>query len=750
MKKPVPFVENRILFGHATAEALVAAEFDGKRGIELFFREGALLRSEKTEFDPFILVEDGAFLEKDGKSLKKIRLEGPHELRTLLLFPSWKEREKALKELKNSAGAAPGSSRAPFYSPPDAVHQFLLTSGTTLFKGFGFNDIVRMQLDIETWCDPNYEFPNAKRDSDRITAIALSDNRGYEEVLMGTAMDEAAMLREMVKIIKERDPDVIEGHNINKFDFPYIEERAKKAAIPLAVGRDGSALRSHPSRMTIAERNLQFPKYEIYGRHIVDTWILAQLYDVSSRSLESYGLKDIARHFNVTAPERTYIAGKDIASYFLENPETLRQYALDDVRETRSIGEILGYSFFLQAQMVPFSYQNTILRGNATKIDSLFLREYLRRRHSIPLPPEAQTFPGGYADIFTRGLIDTIIHCDVQSLYPSLMLAFRLFPGKDHLGVFESILSDLKAFRLEAKALMREASQEGTRNYYEALQGTFKILINSFYGYLGFPMGHFSDYAVAAQVTARGRDLLSRMIENLKGAGCTIAEIDTDGIYFSPPPGGEAGEKEFMAILSRDLPPGITVEIDGTYKAMFSYKVKNYVLLGEDGTLTIKGSGLKSRGLERFQRKFMEELFLLLLQGGKERIEELYQRYRAQIAGHQLPIEWLCKTETLQDSLQAYQEKVREKKRNASAAYELALQSAETYSPGDQISYYVTGTGRKVKVFDHCAMARKWRSDSPDENVPYYLEKLDRLYEKFKPFIDGTFQDGGEEEPEES
>ena len=40
--------------------------------------------------------------------------------------------------------------------------------------------------------------------------------------------------------------------------------------------------------------------------------------------------------------------------------------------------------YFFQAQLVPFDYQATLLRGNATKIDALLLREYLHRGQAIP------------------------------------------------------------------------------------------------------------------------------------------------------------------------------------------------------------------------------------------------------------------------------------------------------------------------------------------------------------------------------
>jgi DNA polymerase, archaea type len=67
------------------------------------------------------------------------------------------------------------------------------------------------------------------------------------------------------------------------------------------------------------------------------------------------------------------------------------------------------------------------------------------------------------------------------------------------------------------------------------LQNTFKILINSFYGYLGFAQGNFADFEAAARVTQIGRDLLKQMIDWLKGQGAQVIEVDTDGIYFVPP-----------------------------------------------------------------------------------------------------------------------------------------------------------------------------------------------------------------------
>ena len=110
------------------------------------------------------------------------------------------------------------------------------------------------------------------------------------------------------------------------------------------------------------------------------------------------------------------------------------------------------------------------------------------------------------------------------------------------------------------------------------------------------------------------------------------------------------------------------------------------------------------------------------------------------------------KTETLQESPAGYQDKVRDGKRNPSAAYELALRSQRPYQPGDQVSYYVTGTDRRVKVNEAAKLAVAWDEAAPDENTAYYLAKLEDLYEKFRALIeqDGLRPAGESEAPPET
>ena len=93
-------------------------------------------------------------------------------------------------------------------------------------------------------------------------------------------------------------------------------------------------------------------------------------------------------------------------------------------------------------------------------------------------------------------------HCDVRSLYPSLLLLGGKNPRHDSLGVFLQLLAHLRDFRVEAKKRAQEPGMPpAAAGRWEALQTTFKILINSFYGYLGFAQARFNDYDLAAAIT---------------------------------------------------------------------------------------------------------------------------------------------------------------------------------------------------------------------------------------------------------
>jgi DNA polymerase elongation subunit (family B) len=95
---------------------------------------------------------------------------------------------------------------------------------------------------------------------------------------------------------------------------------------------------------------------------------------------------------------------------------------------------------------------------------------------------------GGYTDIFMTGVFGPVVYADVESLYPSIMLNYDIQPSDDELGIFPRLLDRLTDLRLETKQQMRDADDEERRSELDARQSSYKVLINSFYGNLGFSL----------------------------------------------------------------------------------------------------------------------------------------------------------------------------------------------------------------------------------------------------------------------
>src|SRR5438128_2604795 len=106
-------------------------------------------------------------------------------------------------------------------------------------------------------------------------------------------------LKRLTALIKERDSDVIEGHDLFRVYLPLLVARAKKLKTKLDWGRSDGFLRSRPSRLQIAEKTIDYPKFTVGGRHFVDTFLLAHFYDVGMRSLAGFERTDVARHFDL-------------------------------------------------------------------------------------------------------------------------------------------------------------------------------------------------------------------------------------------------------------------------------------------------------------------------------------------------------------------------------------------------------------------------------------------------------------------
>jgi DNA polymerase I len=616
--------------------------------------------------------------------------------------------------------------------------QFLMQHRSRLFGDMGFTRLRRCQVDIETG-SADGAFSDATRPDDRVLAIGMRAAGANQLLLLEEMTDEAEkrLLLRFNAALAALDPDVIEGHNIFKFDLDYLRTRCRLRRVPCAWGRFGEKATFRNSRLKVAERWIDFPRCDLPGRAVVDTYLLALLNDISSRELNSYGLKEVAVHFGITeedSAERTYIEGSRIAEAFVADRERFCAYLADDLRETEGLGNLLLPTYFEQARAFPIPLQEATLRGTTVKIDLLFLEEYYHARQSCPQPPEIRPFDGGYTRSFNEGVFRHVLHFDVASLYPSLLLNIARNPANDSLGVFIPLLRRLLEYRLRYKQLARTAPTGEERDESQARQAAYKILINSFYGYLGFSGARFGDGELAAEVTRRGRELLQQLIDEFGRHGCTILEADTDGIYLSSDEYFEKPE-ELLALVVPILPAGIELEFDGRYDSMFCYKAKNYALL-ESGKVTLRGSALRSRGVEPYLKKLTDSLIRYLLGVTNESPAGLIEAYRRQLGERSLVVAEIAKGEVLGMNPESYERFIAGGGKPRRASAEAALQMSPRPRMGERVTYYITPK-QKGRTSD-------WQRARPlvlhdPVSAPYdpehYAGKLDDWVERYGKFI---------------
>ncbi len=692
------------------------------------------------QFFPFFFLSDISLLKGLRDRFRFQELNGNNFFRYLVVFETWNDYWDAVRQVERRTDSDE-SWPDEIYRVGSPTQQYLMQSGRTCLLDMTLDDLHRLQLDIEVYTEGG--FPSAERPEDKIIIVAFSDNRGWTKLLhLQEGVDEATLLRQTVQVIRERDPDVIEGHNLFSFDIAYILDRCEMHGVDFAIGRDGSVPRTYDSSMRFAERTVDYPAVDIVGRHVIDTYFQVMSFDVFSRDLPDYSLKTAARYFGLAPEERTYIEGVDISKAWREEREKLLDYALDDVIETKRLAGHLSGSTFYLAQMLPMTYGSSARRGPAAKIESLFVREYLRQRHALPRSEWGSQSMGGYTDIFRTGVMGPVVYADVESLYPSIMLNYDVKPSGDSLDLFPQLLERLTDLRLETKEDMRNAEDEEIRSELDARQSSYKVLINSFYGVLGFSLSAFNDFEEADRVARTGQEILRELIDEIRTRGGTVIEVDTDGVLFVPPDRvrGEEAEVDFTVGLTEAMPEGIRVGFDGRYKKMLSYKKKNYALLTYDDDLKFKGSSLISRSNEPFGRDFVRKAIRRLLDYDVEGLHDLYVDTRDKIINHDWEsVESFARTETLKDRLEDYEADVEEGNRPRAATYELAKQKQErTGKPvkkGDRITYYITGDSANVTAFKHCALAADWNPNDPDENTAYYLKRLNEFATKFEPFF---------------
>lgn len=508
------------------------------------------------------------------------------------------------------------------YNPVEAA---MIKDGYTMFKGLTMEQVSALSFDIET--------TGVNIDDNSFTVLISNTFRDRNGNIFRKLFDYASfdspkdMLQAWCKWVRECDPDILLGHNIFSFDLPYLRQCAINLGVKLVLGRDASPLECDRYTRRFRKdgsQTYEYTNYRIFGREIIDTYFLSMKYDVT-RKYPNYKLKDIIAFEGLEKENRQHWDFSKNKEPWNNAQDWLKfcKYAEHDADDALALYDLMAPQFFYYTQAMPVPFQEIINTATGSQVNKFMLRSYLQNSQSIPKASDKVDFEGAIS-FGNPGVYHNVFKVDVASLYPSIMLEYNIYdskkdPDRNFLAAVEFFTKE----RLKNKEL---AKTEG--RYYKDLSDGQKIMINSFYGFLGAPGLHFNYPEGAAEVTRRGREILIQAVDWAQKKNYVISNGDTDSISFVVNDNSTIGD--CLNELNSLSPNGIKWDHDGVYDAVIVVKAKNYLLKAGD-KITIKGSALKATMKETALRDFLEEGLKLLINKDFKGLEDMYMDYVDQI-----------------------------------------------------------------------------------------------------------------------
>jgi len=489
----------------------------------------------------------------------------------------------------------------------------------------------------------------------------------YVEILA----DETAVLKRFRELFMEYLPDIVTGYNSDGFDLPYLKIRAEKHSVFLNLGTDGSALQAIGDAQGNKESKIvgmlhldlyQFIK-RIFGRNLkTDSYSL----DAVAQELLGH-----AKH-KVDLDQLHEVWDKGDA----EKLKVFCAYNLHDADLTLKLCQKLLSDMITFSQVTGLPTFDVIRMSFSRLVESYILKRAVEFHVLAPNKPTdyemqqrmQESYEGGFVFQPKPGVYKDIVVFDYRSLYPSIITAHNIGPEGFHCSCCKekqtlkvpefpeywfcdkekkflpTILEEVLLRRAEIKKQIKKAKMETNEPEVRMLESrsyAFKLLANSFYGYLGFSGARWYCFPCAQATTAYARNYIQETIRKAEEAGFSVCYSDTDSCFLLLGKKSKEDAKQFMESINKDLPGHMELEMESYYPRGIFVALKHgekegkkgakkkYALLREDGKLKIVGFEVVRRNWSALAKEVQEKVLQMVLD---EKVKEALQYVRQVIS----------------------------------------------------------------------------------------------------------------------
>jgi len=512
-------------------------------------------------------------------------------------------------------------------------------------------------IDIETYSPGR--FPTPQKDAILMICTALRDKSiVYTTHQKGSGLPgtkvfatEKEMLSGFFSDLREMDLDVLITYNGDSFDMPYLTERAKLFGLKADFGFDGSEIQLKRKGLESAAK--------LKGVQHVDAYqtisLLSRFGAVSlvKKDLESV-VAELFGYAKKKVPPAKINEIWDSGNGF----EELVMYNREDAEYTLRI--ILEYYPMLLelSKIVRFSLFD-VCRSSASQIvEGLLLIKSQEESAFVPNKPDEsevhqrllQSVIGGYVKEPVPGLHENIAVLDFRSLYPSIIVSHNISPdtykgiapkgtkgknispegdwfAEDREGFFVSIVSSLLTLRSKYKKEYQKIDKKDPKaRLMFGRQWALKIILNSFYGTMGFASFRWYSRECARAVTAFARHYIQDVNAEAEKDGFQALYTDTDSAFLKiPRDKTHENVREFVKKVNAKLPESMELELENFYRrGIFVTKKdpkggaakKRYALIDYNNNLKIVGFEYVRRDWSTIAKRTQKDVIEALLKEG--------------------------------------------------------------------------------------------------------------------------------------
>jgi DNA polymerase elongation subunit (family B) len=367
---------------------------------------------------------------------------------------------------------------------------------------------------------------------------------------------EADMLTRFINIFAAVQPTVITGWNTDNYDIPYLVNRIKRVLGAQAVKKLSPA--------GIVEWNKNRERYKIFGVSSLDYLTLYKKFtytELPNYRLDTVAKTELGKGKVEYEGDLNQLFATDIRKFVDYNMVDVNLvYELDEKTQLLNLARTICHKGHVPYEDV--YYASKYLDGAAIvdlKRNGLVAPN--KQFRFIEEETEAEALAGAYVKDPVPGLYKWIYDLDLTSLYPSIIMSLNISP-ETKVGVISkwdqecllkkepqqitlhdgTYIQDVKQWLLDNEYTVasngavyqtknrgflptilekwfderveykdkRDEYEVGSEEYkfYDALQLTQKVLLNSFYGVLGLKTFRFHDLDNAGAITAVGQSII--------------------------------------------------------------------------------------------------------------------------------------------------------------------------------------------------------------------------------------------------